>query len=188
VELLEETGSLVSYRIKPNFKLLGPRFGPQVNAVARALQGADAAELARKRAAGEHVALVVGGLEVDIPSEEYDVETTAAEGFEVVEESGFVVALDTRLTPELVEEGMARELVRRVNDMRKDAGFRVEDRIVTYYAGPESVQEVFNRFADYIRQETLSVRLEPGAADGAAAHAERVTLDGVSVELAVQRV
>ncbi len=187
VEVVEETGSLVSYRIKPNFKLLGPRFGPQVNAVARALQQADSAELARKHAAGEHVALVVGGLEVDIPSEEYDVETAAAEGYEVVEEGGYLVALDTRLTPELVEEGLARELVRRLNDMRKEAGFRVEDRIVTYFSGPENVEQVFTRFGDYIRQETLSVRLERGPGDGAA-HAETVAMDGLSVALAVQRV
>ncbi|HEU5316157.1 MAG TPA: DUF5915 domain-containing protein, partial [Chloroflexota bacterium] len=187
VELVEETADLVSYKIKPNFKLLGPRFGPQVNAVAKALQEADAAELARRRTAGEHVALVVGGLEVDIPSEEFDVETAAAEGYEVIEEGGYLVALDTRLSPELREEGLARELVRRLNDMRKDAGFRVEDRIVTYYAGEEPAQRVFERFADYIRQETLSVRLECGRGNGAA-HAETVSLDGVSVALAVERV
>jgi isoleucyl-tRNA synthetase len=186
VELVEETTGLVSYRIKPNFKLLGPRFGPQVNAVAKALQTGNPAELAQKRAGGEHVALVVGGLEVDIPSEEFDVETVAAEGYEVVEEGGYVVALDTRLTPELLQEGLARELVRRLNDMRKDAGFRVEDRIVTYYQGGDQVESVFAHYADYIRQETLSVRLERGGStDGA--HTETVSLDGVSVELAVQR-
>jgi isoleucyl-tRNA synthetase len=187
VELVEETAGLVSYKIKPNFKLLGPRFGPQVNAVAKALQEADPAELTRKRAAGEHVALVVGGLEVDIPSEEFDVETAAAEGYEVVEEGGYLVALDTRLSPELLEEGLARELVRRLNDMRKDAGFRVEDRIVTYFAGEEPVQRVFERYADYIRQETLSVRLERGAGSDAS-HAEKVNVDGLAVALAVQRV
>ena len=105
----------------------------------------------------------------------------------MVDEGGFLVALDTRLTPELVQEGFARELVRRLNDMRKDAGFRVEDRIVTYYAGSEQASGVFSAFGDYIRQETLSVRLEPGQ-PGDEAHKERVSLDGVDVELAVERV
>ncbi|HXI17638.1 MAG TPA: DUF5915 domain-containing protein, partial [Chloroflexota bacterium] len=187
LDLVDETGDLVSYRIKPNFKLLGPSFGPRVNAVARALQSGDPADLARRHAAGEPAMLVVDGLEVEVSSDSYDVETVGAEGFAIMDEGGFLVALDTRLTPELVQEGLARELVRRLNDMRKDAGFRVEDRIVTYFAGSEQANGVFSKFGDYIRQETLSVRLEPGQ-PGTDAHKERISLDGVEVELAVERV
>jgi len=187
LDLVDETGDLVSYRIKPNFKLLGPSFGPRVNAVARALQSGDPSELARKHTTGEPSMLVVDGLEVEVSSESYDVETVGADGYAIVDEGGFLVALDTRLTPELVQEGFARELVRRLNDMRKDAGFRVEDRIVTYYAGSGQASGVFSAFGDYIRQETLSVRLEPGQ-PGDEAHKERVSLDGVDVELAVERV
>ncbi|MGI8423666.1 MAG: isoleucine--tRNA ligase [Chloroflexota bacterium] len=187
VELVQDSGSVVSYRIKPNFRLLGPRFGQHVNAVATALQSGDAADLARQHAAGKHVTLVAGGLEVDVPSEEFDVETVSAAGYEVVEEGGYLVALDTRLTPELLDEGLARELVRRLNDLRKAAGFRVQDRIVTFYSGTARVAGVFEKFGEHIRQETLSVRLENGP-PGDGAHAETLSLDGLSLELAVQRV
>jgi isoleucyl-tRNA synthetase len=187
LSFIADAGEIVAHRIKPNFRLLGPLFGARVNAVAKALQSADAAELARRHAAGEPVSLVVDGFEVEVPSEDFDVETVAAEGYTVVEEGGYLVALDTRVTPELVEEGLARELVRRLNDMRKDAGFRVDDRIVTFYSGPEAVQAVFGKYQNYIQQETLSVRLEAGP-PGDGAHKERLALDGLVAELAVQRV
>jgi isoleucyl-tRNA synthetase len=186
LDLVEDTAQLVTQRVRPNLKLLGPRFGAKVNAVAQALQAARPAELVRQREAGEDVALVAGGFEVVVHPEEFDVESVPAEGYTVVEEGGRLVALDTRLTPELIEDGLARELVRRLNELRREAGFRVEDRIVTYFAGSEDVLRVFDRFADHIRRETLSARLDPGPAP-VDAHAVRLTLDGSLAELAVQR-
>jgi isoleucyl-tRNA synthetase len=187
LEFVASAEALLSYRVKPNFRLLGPRFGSTVNAVATALQGAKPADLARKHAAGEPVMLVVNGLEVEVPVEDYDVEAVDAEGYAVIEEAGSTVALDVRLTPELIQEGLAREVVRRLNELRKDAGFRVEDRIVTYYEAQGGLAEVFLRFGNYIRQETLSVRLEPHAPpDGA--YSQRVTLGEHDALLAVQRV
>src|SRR5687768_5776021 len=110
----------------------------------------------------------------------------SAEGFSVVEEGGYRVALDTRLTPEIVEEGLARELVRRLNEMRKEAGFRVEDRIVTFYEG-EEVVGVFERYGEYVRGETLSVRVERGVG-GEGVYGGEVSVDGVRVRLGVMKV
>ena len=195
LEVIDDTSQLLSYRVKPDFRLLGPLFGPKLNAVVRALQSANAAELARHHAAGEAVTVVVEGRQVEVPAEDFEVEVTDAPGFAVVEEGGYLVALDTRLTPELVEEGLVRELVHRLNSMRKDAGFRLEDRIVTYYQADERLSPLFEQYGDVIRQETLSLRLEPltGPRRRArrlaheAAHAEQVRLDGHLVTLSVQR-
>jgi isoleucyl-tRNA synthetase len=193
LKLVDDATQLFSYRVKPNFKLLGPLYGPRVNAVARDLQNADPAELARHQAAGEPATVVVDGLELNVPAEDYDVEVTDAPGYAVVEEGGALVALDTRLTPELVQEGMARELVHRLNSLRREAGFRLEDRIVTTYDAEGEVADVFARFGDYIRQETLSVRLEPAGADALAGsgangvRSEQFRLDGKVVTVAVQR-
>ena len=96
LEVVDDTSQLLSYRIKPNFRLLGPLFGPKLNAVVRALQSADAAELARHHAAGEAVTVVVEGRQVEVPAEDFEVEVTDAPGFAVVEEGGYLVALDTR--------------------------------------------------------------------------------------------
>ena len=102
-------------------------------------------------------------------------------------EGGYMVALDTTVTPELAEEGLARELVHRIQNLRRAARFEITDRIVSYYQGPPKVAEVMDKFADYIRQETLSEELaqrEPE--DGA--HAETQKLDGEEVTLGVKRV
>ncbi|HVG95989.1 MAG TPA: DUF5915 domain-containing protein, partial [Chloroflexota bacterium] len=188
VEVVEDASSLVVYRIKPQFKLLGPLFGPRVNAVAKALQSANAAHLARLHAAGEPVTVVVEGRQMEVPSEDFDVEVTDAPGYAVVEEGGYLVALDTGVTPELVQEGLAREIIHRLNTMRKEAGFRLDDRIVAYYEAGEELRVVFERFGDAIRQETLSLRLEPSLPPESDGYAQDLRLDGHAISLSVQRV
>ena len=102
-------------------------------------------------------------------------------------EGGYMVAIDSTITPELADEGLARELVHRIQNLRRGASFDITDRIVTYYQGPDRVRDVSTRFADYIQQETLSedlVEAEPAAG----AHAEAQKLEGMDVVLGVKRV
>jgi isoleucyl-tRNA synthetase len=107
------------------------------------------------------------------------------EGFAAASDGGVTVALDTNLTPELIDEGRARELVHRIQTMRKDAGFQVEDRIVTSYDATSDLASVMSTYDQYIRQETLSVQLEAnGASDG---HTWSGAIDGVDISLAVRR-
>ena len=103
------------------------------------------------------------------------------------DEAGYAVGLDTEVTPELAEEGLARELVHRIQSLRKAAGFDISDHITTYYQGPPSLRAVLAKHGDYVRQETLSEELVEGAPpDGA--HAEEQQLEGERLMLAVQRV
>ncbi|MEK7879996.1 MAG: DUF5915 domain-containing protein, partial [candidate division NC10 bacterium] len=103
-------------------------------------------------------------------------------------EGGYMVAVDATVTPELAEEGLARELVHRIQNLRRAADFQVTDRIITYYQAPEAIAQVMmGRHADYIRQETLSIELVAGAPqDGVAT--ETLKLDGMLVTLAVRRI
>ena len=102
-------------------------------------------------------------------------------------EGGYMVAVDTTVTPELAEEGLSRELVRRIQNLRRSAGFEITDRIVTSYQGPQQVGDVMTKFADYIRQETLSEDLtETEPEEGA--HVDRQRLDGMDLILGVKRV
>ena len=101
-------------------------------------------------------------------------------------EGGYMVAVDTSVTPELAEEGMARELVHRIQNLRRAANFEITDRITTFYVGPPPVREVMVKFADYIRQETLSEGLVEGE-PGKTAHSEKRKLEGMDVLLGVQR-
>jgi isoleucyl-tRNA synthetase len=101
-------------------------------------------------------------------------------------EGGYMVAVDTTITPELADEGLARELVHRIQNLRRSAKFEITDRIVTSYRGPDRVGEVMHKFADYIRQETLSDSLTEGE-PGEEANSETQKLDGMEVTLGVRR-
>jgi isoleucyl-tRNA synthetase len=109
------------------------------------------------------------------------------EEYQVVQDSGYLVALDTSVTPELAREGLAREMVHRIQNMRKAAGFEVTDRILSYYRGPQEVRDVMTSWGDYIRRETLSQELDEGDADDGA-HVETQKLEGMELILGVKRV
>jgi isoleucyl-tRNA synthetase len=108
----------------------------------------------------------------------------AVSGYAISQDGGLVVALDTNLTPELVAEGRAREVVHRVQTMRKDAGLNVEDRIELEFAGDADLERVLADFGDYVRRETLAVSLERcDAPDG---HAWSGQIDHLSLRLAIR--
>ncbi len=111
----------------------------------------------------------------------------AIDGYSVALEGGYMVAVDATVTPELAEEGLARELAHRIQNLRRDAKFELTDHIITYYQGPEEVGRVMDKHADYIRQETLTDRLVAGSPEEAA-HAETQKVEGMEVVLGVKRI
>jgi len=121
--------------------------------------------------------------------EEVQVALTPRPGFAAAEGDGFTVALETALNPALVAEGRAREIVHRLQTMRKEAGFRVEDRIVTYYAGDPALEAAIREHADYLRAETLSVDLVAGKppADAYRWQAGPKDFEGLALTLGVRR-
>jgi isoleucyl-tRNA synthetase len=159
-----QMGDLISYSIKPNFSVMGPKYGKQMGAIREALGRLDPADVASRVEANEPVSVtLVGGDSIDLQPNELLVDTREREGFAVAQEAGLVVALDTELDDDLLKEGMARDFVRIINDMRKSADFSVSDRITTYYTldGPDDanrklVEGALAAFPDYIKAETLS--------------------------------
>ena len=127
----------------------------------------------------------VGGYELQ--PDEITVDASDKAGFSSAVEPSLMVAVSTELTAELAREGVARELVHRIQNMRRSAGFDIADRIVTYYAGGEGLAAVMAGFSDYIRHETLSETLTEGAAPEGA-YTESQQLDGADAALGVMRV
>jgi len=168
--------------LQPNLTLLGPKLGERVGDVTAALQAASP-EARVAALVGEQIE--VGGFMLE--PEEVKVVTTDVEGYAVAREGSCLVAIDTRLTDELRDEGLARELVHRIQNMRRSAEFDIADRIVTWYAGDERVASVMERHGDYVRQETLSLEMRQGEPE-TDAYVEEVTLDGVAVKLGVKRI
>ncbi len=160
LEFVAEAGELVNYKVLPNLKLLGPRLGQQVPAVRQALAGADAAELAAAVLGGENVTLYLNGEALELAPEELLVQTEPAAGLAVAADKWVTVGVDVVITDELAAEGLAREIVRRIQNMRKDAGFDIADKITVYYQAEGAVHRVFKEWADYIKAETLATAVE----------------------------
>jgi len=161
-EFVEDAETLISYRVLPNNKLLGPKFGADFPKIRTALSALDPADVAAKVAAEEAVAIEVNGEIVELQAAEVLVNTEGAEGLATAEDKLLSVAIDTALTPELKAEGLAREIVRRVQSQRKNADFNIEDRITTWYVAESDLAEVFGTWGKYIQAETLTTELLAG--------------------------
>ena len=185
-EFVADASALVSYRILPDNKLLGPKFGTRFPVLRKALSELNPAEVARKIAAGEVVSFEMEGELVELKPEEIMVQSNPAEGLAVAADKVITVGIDAVITPELRAEGNARELVRRIQDMRKKADFNIEDRITTYYIAGSEMAQVFSVWGEYIKNETLSTGLIP-AQPPTAAYQETQKVEGCEVTLGVKQ-
>jgi len=162
IEVVAEVGEMVDYKILPNSRSLGPKFGKLFPKVRQALTALNPAEVARTLQAGETVKLTVEGESVELTGEDVLVQTESKGGTAVASDKGVTVALETELSPELIQEGFARDIVRQVNNMRKDAGLEISDRIELAYQAEGDVATAFSNFAEYIQAETLALSLTAG--------------------------
>jgi len=190
LEFVEREADLVEYEIGLLPNVLGPKHGKRFPMLRKAVAAAEAAALARRFQAGLNVAVEIddGGPAVELLPEEVEVRLRGRKGYAVAEEKGLVVAVDITLTPELTREGLARDLVRRLQTMRKDADFQLDDRIVTYYDADDELRSVVAEWADYIRAETLSRELVSGPVPGKVDRQESFRLEGHQLTLGVKRV
>ncbi len=166
IEFVGDDNDIVKKSVKPDFKVIGKKYGKQTKGVAawiRNMSGADIAVLERD-----------GGIEAQIDdatlrieAEDVEIQFEDIEGWLVASEGGVTVALDTELNPELINEGLAREFVNRIQNMRKDAGFDVTDRISIVYRGSEQMAAALEATRDYICAETLCENLHSGDGNGA---------------------
>ncbi len=165
VEFIARDAGLVSYRIKPNLPVLGKRYGKLIPAIRQALDTADGAAIASAAARGDTFSIEAGGETLELGGDDVLVETSSAEGYACAEDAGYLTALDTTLDDELVNEGFARELVRSVQDARKQAGLEVSDRIVLGISGSDAVEKALAAHRRYVMNETLAVDWQVGQPD-----------------------
>ena len=166
-----------------NLPVLGPKYGNQVGAIRNALGQANAADVVRAMRAGQPIELG----EFTLTAGEVLVTVESGEGWSAAEESGYAALVDTTITEALHLEGVAREVVRRIQDLRREAGLDVSDRIVVTWSGDPLVGRAFAGHGDYVAGEVLAREVSEGAAAPGATTFEG-DLDGVPVRLAVQRV
>lgn len=155
--VVAEVGELVNYKILPNNRALGPKFGSDFPKVRKALLALNPAQVAQALQERAEITLEAAGQTITLTADEVLVQTESRGGTAVASDKGVTVAVDTEITPALEQEGYARDLVRTINNMRKEAGLDISDRIELGYAANGDVTAVFTNFGDYIQEETLAV-------------------------------
>jgi isoleucyl-tRNA synthetase len=187
VEFMSHAEDLVTFSARPNFRALGARLGKRTPAAAEAIRSLGSARLAQFRA-GDALAIQLDGEPVAIEPGDLEIVQEARGDFAVEADGGYTVALDPTITPDLRAEGLARELVNRVQRLRKDSGLEVSDRIRLGVAGQEEIQEALDTHMAFVAGETLAAEIEifRGSLPAANyAESRDVDLDGVAAVIAL---
>jgi isoleucyl-tRNA synthetase len=186
LEIIARDAGLVSYRIKPNLPRIGKRYGKLIPAIRKALAEVGSAEIAAAVAAGENFNVLADGQSLEFEPDDVLVETESAEGYACAEEGGYLLGLDTRLDEALLREGLAREMVRTVQDARKQAGLEVSDRIALKVTGSKGVEAALEAHRDYLMAETLASEWPDSMPEDS--HMAQHTLEEESWEIALKKV
>ena len=189
LEFVSEEATLVEYEIGLLPNLLGPKLGRRFPLLRRAVAAANASTLARRLRAGQTVLIDLGdgAPEVELLPEEAEVRSRGREGLAVAEGRGLVVAVDVTLTAELTGEGLARDLVRRAQAMRKEAGLELSDRIVLFCDSEADLVSILAEWSDYIQGETLSRDLVFGPLPEGLDRSDALRLEGHAVALGLRK-
>jgi isoleucyl-tRNA synthetase len=187
VELAKGVEELVSYTVKPNFRALGPRFGRRVEEIRAALAQADPQKIVADIESSGSSSLEVDGETVELTTDDLDVRVEGRSGFSLAQDGPYGVALDVEITPELRGEGIAREVVRAIQDLRKSSGLEVEDRIELWMtSGDRDAAEALEAHHDYIAAEVLATSVDIGEAPSEAASGT-IEIEGASVGIGLRR-
>jgi isoleucyl-tRNA synthetase len=159
IQFVDDDSGIVHKSAKPNYPVLGKRLGPKMKAVAAKIGQLSTEEITNFEKQG-WIDLDVESETIRIDSEGLEIVRTGLEGWTVETEGGLSVAVDTDLSEELVQEGIAREFVNRIQNMRKEANFEVTDRISIGFTGADNIKEAVVSMSDYIKKETLAEEIQ----------------------------
>jgi isoleucyl-tRNA synthetase len=187
IEFISSADDLVTLKARPNFRSLGKKFGKDTPLAAEAVQALDSEALLAFEG-GKPLFVSVGNESRELSGEDLTVVRTASGDLVVKEEGGYFAALEAVVTHELRLEGLAREVVSRVQRLRKELGFAVSDRITLFVAGGAEIQEAVTAFQKWIADEVLALKVSVGEKIDETHAAHTLDLDGQSVEVALERV
>ena len=159
IQVLDDASDILVKQIKPNFKVLGPRFGQDMKAVANVVNNFTADDIKKIEQKGI-LDVQINGKSITLERGDVEITSQDIEGWLVASQGALTVALDVTLTDELKKEGIARELVNRIQNLRKDSGFEVTDRITVQIQNDQNIEQAINNNLDYIKTETLTDNLE----------------------------
>ncbi|MEK6278212.1 MAG: isoleucine--tRNA ligase [Actinomycetota bacterium] len=183
LDFVAEKSELVSYRVKPNYRALGPRFGKQMPQVAAAVEALDASHVTAAQEGGQEVGINIDGSEHTLGPDDLSLVLEPLEGYQVEAEAGHAVALQLELDDDLRREGLAREIVHAVQNARKVAGLDVSDRIELKLGGDEELLEAARAHESYVAGETLATSV----AYDADSSGDVISIEGRELRIALSR-
>ena len=158
IEFLDDKNSLLVKELKPNFKLLGPKYGKIINDLAKKIKSLTNSEIEKLETLGK-LNFIIGDTEASITPEDVEINYKDIEGLSVASGNGQTIALDLSLTDQLINEGIAREVVNRIQNIRKSQGLEVTDKIEINIKNSVNLEKAINDNLDYVMGETLAIKL-----------------------------
>ena len=183
---VKNDSDIVSKSAKPNFPILGKRLGKKMKAVADKIQNLSTEDISQFEEKGTIELTLDDGENVRVSSDELDIQRTGLDGWSVETDKGITVAVDTELTPELIREGLSREFVNRIQNMRKEADFEVTDRITIGYSGSEKLVEAVEATEKSIKTETLAEEIKANLLD-VSDFVKVWEIDGMETKISIRR-
>ena len=183
IQFTDDVRAFTSYSFKPQLKTVGPKYGKLLGKIRQMLPQLDGNAAMDELKADGAITLDIDGQKVALTEEDLLIETAQVEGYVSQTEGEVTVVLDTNLTPELIEEGFVRELISKIQTMRKEADFEVMDRINIYAAGNQKIEEIFKKFGDKIKEEVLADSITFGETNG---YVKEWNINGETVTMGVE--
>ena len=184
VAFTDNVGEFISYSFKPQMRTVGPKYGKLLGKIRQMLPALDGTAAMNELKTTGAIHLDVDGTEVALGEEDLLIETAQTEGYVSESNAEIAVVLDTNLTPELVEEGFVRELISKIQTMRKEAGFEVMDKITVSAKGNDKIDAILKKYEDQIKDEVLAVTVVYGEVSG---YSKEWSINGEQVTLGVER-
>jgi len=185
VVFTDDASRFTTYKFKPQLKTLGPKYGKLVPQIAKVLTEVDGNDVMQRFNKGETLAFEIDGTAVELLKADVLIETAQKEGFVSESDRDVTVVLDTNLTPELIEEGFIREIISKIQTMRKEADFQVQDHIDFYVEGNSKIEDLVMRNSSAIAEEVLGKNIRTGSSEG---YSKEWNINGEKVKFTVVKI
>ena len=184
VKFADDVESFISYSFKPQLRTVGPKYGKLLGGIRQALTDINGTAAMNELRTNGVLKLDINGNNVELTEEDLLIETAQTEGYVSESDGETSVVLDTNLTPELIEEGFVREIISKIQTMRKEAGFEVMDKIMISYQADDKVAAIFDKYGDAIKADVLGLDVVAGSVDG---YEKEWNINGETVLLGVKK-
>ena len=185
VKFADDVESFISYSFKPQLRTVGPKYGKLLGGIRQALTDINGTAAMNELRSNGVLKLDINGNDVELTEEDLLIETAQTEGYVSESDHTITVVLDTNLTPELIEEGFVRELVSKIQTMRKEAGFEVMDKIRVYAKDNDKIVDIMKNHGDEIKSEVLAEDIVTGETKG---YEKEWNINSEKVTMAVERI